>query len=237
MAGIFVSRPQPFSECSDCGILKLNFITGYADHMTIGGIIYLQDISQPRLHPSSQRNVEIFRNLCGSEALSSVIITTGKWDLLGDDVKVGVKRETQLKEALWTEVISAGGSVSRFEGTQESAWKIINAILHNVENTNHASCLQIQKELVDLLRCIPETDAGRTLKKKIASLQTIQRERVEEDGADDSECTKLKNINSELAALKIPLTKRLKIFFGLAVCFFLSVHHVFTHSSCTSVTI
>ena len=81
----------------------------------------------------------------------------------------------QLKEALWTEVISAGGSVSRFDGTQESAWKIINAILHNVENTNHASCLQIQKELVDLLRCIPETDAGRTLKKQIASNDTARK--------------------------------------------------------------
>ena len=78
--------------------------------MTISGMVYLQDISQPRLHPLSQWNVEIFRNLCGSDALSSVIITTGKWDLLRN-VNVGVKREKQLNKALWMEVISTGGLV------------------------------------------------------------------------------------------------------------------------------
>jgi hypothetical protein len=207
---------------------KPKFITSYAEDMTIGGMVYLQDISQPRLHPSSRRNVEIFRNLCGSDALSSVIITTGKWDLLSD-VNVGVKRENQLNNALWTEVISAGGLVGRFEGTHESAWKIIRAILDKVENTDHATCLQIQKELVDLLRRIPETGAGKTLRKKVKYLQTIQRERAEEDGAEASEQLKLRQINSELAALKIPLSRRLHVFFSVAVCFFLSVHQVFTH--------
>ena len=190
--------------------------------MTIGGIVYLQDISQPRLHPSSQRNVEIFRSLCGSDALSSVIITSGKWDLLRD-VEVGVKREKQLREVLWTEVIFAGGPVGRFEGTHESTWKIIRAILDKVQNTDHANCLQIQKELVDLLRRISETDAGKTLRKKIENIRTIQRERAEGEGADVYERLKLQQINRELAALKIPLSRRLHVFLApLYVLFFSS---------------
>jgi hypothetical protein len=60
--------------------------------MTIGGIIYLQDISQPCLQPSNKWNMGIFRDLCGSDALSSIVIATGKWDLL-TDVGVGVERE------------------------------------------------------------------------------------------------------------------------------------------------
>ena len=98
-----------------------------------------------------------------------------------------------------------------------------------VENTDHATCLQIQKELVDHYRCIPETGAGKTLRKKVKYLQMIQQERAEEDGAGASEQLKLRQINSELAALKIPLSRRLHVFFSIAVCFFLSVQQVFTH--------
>ncbi|KAF8810189.1 P-loop containing nucleoside triphosphate hydrolase protein, partial [Phlegmacium glaucopus] len=191
----------------------------YANNMTIGGIVYLQDISQSRLPPSSKRNVEIFRRLCGSDALSSVIIATGKWDLLKDENE-GLVREKQLQETLWTEVISAGASVRRFKGTHESAWKIISTVLDKVENTNQANFLTIQKELVDLLRKIPETGAGKALSQKIRSLRTIQRQRVEEhEGPDVSEDTKLKNINEQLKALEIPLSRRLQIFFGITVRF------------------
>lgn len=134
----------------------------YSNGMKIGGVIYLHDISLPRLHPASLRNIEVFRRLCGDRALSSVVLATTKWGLVNE--QDGTKREAQLLSGLWKDIISAGSSVDRFDNTRESAWRIIKRILHKFENTYNSDSLQIQGELVDFIYRIPETEGGKALR-------------------------------------------------------------------------
>lgn len=100
--------------------------------MKVAGVIFLHDISPPRLHPAALRNIEVLRGLCGDSALSSVFFMTTKWGLVTE--QDGNKREQQLCDGLWKDMIDAGSSVGRFDGTHESARTIVRNILQMFDN-------------------------------------------------------------------------------------------------------
>jgi hypothetical protein len=176
------------------------------------GVIYLHDISAVRTMRTlrtPRTNFDMFRKLCGEKAEAAVIIGTTKWSEVKHDV--GERREAELRNADWREIILGGLGVRRFEDSQRSAQSIVNAILDRVEQKNAVveprrldnseysarslveifdsrvepkipvgEVLQIQRELADLQRYIPETDAGNTLRYNFMQVLEMQEKITEE---------------------------------------------------------
>jgi hypothetical protein len=68
-----------------------------------------------------------FYRLCGQDALKNVILATTKW---GDVTReVGLRREQQLAENHWKDMLDSGAKMAQFNNTQESAWAIVDLVL------------------------------------------------------------------------------------------------------------
>ena len=74
------------------------------------------------------RNLEVFKKLCGDRALRSVVLGTTKWTEL-DSRSVGEQRLKELRDKYWLEMIECGSLVHDFDGTQQSAWKMVDSVL------------------------------------------------------------------------------------------------------------
>ena len=135
--------------------------------MKLGGIIYLLSIAD-KMKGTTRKNLDIFHQLCGDEALSKVrvVLGTTKWKQMNEGI--GENRERQLAKIFWSTMTASGSKMLRFDRTEKSARAFLDAILcqlkfgKNGEILND-NVLQIQKEIVDLSRRIPETAAGKRL--------------------------------------------------------------------------
>ena len=113
-------------------ILKLSqrFLThrSYSADTKLGGLIYLHDISLPRIKGTALRNLEVFKKLCGDRALRSVVLGTTKWTELASR-SVGEDRLKELCDKYWLEMIERGSFVHGFDDTQQSAWEMVDSVL------------------------------------------------------------------------------------------------------------
>lgn len=183
--------------------------------MKLAGVVYLYDISQTRMLGTTRKNLEMFRKLCGDDALKSVILATTKWGKI--DNQTGEQRESQLRQKFWKEMIENGSSMCRYFRTNASAWEMLHTIL---QERFDSTVLQIQKEVVDSEKLIPDTDAGMHLRELLEKALEIQKRRVNSDDnpqlAEAAE-NELRQVMNSLKVLKVPLARRLLIFFGVAV--------------------
>ena len=199
----------------------------YAQEMKLGGVIYLHEISQNRVLGTTRKNVKVFRELCGKEMLPNVVLATTKWGRVAAERGAAVEKQ-QLRDYLWKNMIESGSTMCRFQDTCESAWEITDIILGQIENTYQRGFLQIQEELVGLERRIPETNAGKELRKTLQSLLEIQR-RIELNGEDADSQARVefekrqaeihKSLNKQVEDLKVSLPRRLLTFLHLSVSF------------------
>ena len=163
----------------------------------------------------------MFDKLCGDDALKNVILATTKWSEV--ELDMGSRRENQLLDKYWSKMIAQGSRMARFMNTHESAWDIINLIL----DSDPIGAL-IQKELVDLQKILPETEAGKTLRCTLQQLLEAQRASVRqlqkdsEAGGDDGlrqrheETTKqLHSTLHQIQELQVPLGRRILQIFSL----------------------
>ncbi|ORX97296.1 P-loop containing nucleoside triphosphate hydrolase protein [Clohesyomyces aquaticus] len=129
----------------------LNWLeTSYRSGTRLNGIVYLHNISMPRLQGSAFQHLRMFRELCGDDALKAVVLATTFWSEV--DATLGEARETELKEdrMFWAKMIEKGSSVMRLELDRPSAVTILEAVASNAKVT-----LQAQKEMVkDELPCV-----------------------------------------------------------------------------------
>ncbi|KAH7914568.1 P-loop containing nucleoside triphosphate hydrolase protein, partial [Hygrophoropsis aurantiaca] len=188
----------------------------YSDEMKLTGVIYLHEISQTRMLGTTRKNFMMFHKLVGAEAARNVILTSTKWAHIKQEA--GRNREEQLVATFWKEMIESGSRIARFLGTHESAWEIINLIVER----NALEALHIQRELVDLGKLIPDTEAGNALRLTLQGLvethkQTISRlhgRELDEGGNDDLQRKlhdtekQLRELLSQVQNLKIPFYKR-----------------------------
>ena len=100
----------------------------YSADTKLGGLIYLHDISLPRMKGTALRNLEVFKKLCGDRALRSVVLGTTKWTEL-ESRSVGEDRLKKLRDNYWLEMIERGSFVHDFDDTQQSAWKVVDSVL------------------------------------------------------------------------------------------------------------
>ena len=191
--------------------------------MQVAGVIYLHGISQTRMQGTSRRNLAVFSRLCGDSALDKVILATTMWDVVRE--KEGAERELDLRGMFWKKMISQGSTMFRFTGTYESAWEIVHHIL---QPRSLSLTLLIQRELIDLQKLLPETEAGRCLREALEQILEKQKEvarglKDDQNLQQDEELRReyednQKKIRSTLAQiknLKIPLSQRTTRLFGL----------------------
>ena len=117
------------------------------------------------------RNLCMFRELCGDQAMKKVVLVTTMWNKGQTDSTLNL-RERSLFNNYWKEMIDNGASTARFLNSPDSAWKIIDLILKQRET----EVLLLQEELVDLKRTLNETQAGKTLYSYLQSLLADQRD-------------------------------------------------------------
>jgi hypothetical protein len=185
----------------------------YKDGKKVSGIIYLHDISQNRMFGAYRKNLTMFDKLCGDDAVKNVVLATTKWNSVAADV--GEQRQRQLSEKYWKTMLGNGSRVSRFKDTHESAWRIVDLILEH----QRIDSLQIQRELVDLQKCLPETEAGKILRvmlQELAQKLKVETQEQERDSPTyDAAMQHLSTTLKQVQDLKIPLSRRLAAFVSL----------------------
>ena len=192
-------------------------VISYGEGTRIAGIVYLQDITQSRFWVSVRRNLDMFRKLGGDEALKNVVLGTTKWDQV--KLEVGQRREIELRDRFWKEMIQYGSVIMRVKADSASAWEIINHILKN----SRVEVLRIQEELLELQKVIPETDAGRTLLYTLEDLrkQLLAQERTANMGDGQLRQEELEKLrkqirktSDDIQKLRVPSSEKIKRFSG-----------------------
>lgn len=130
----------------------------YQAGVKLSGILFLHRITDNRITNTVMRNLDMFQNLCGPDALSSIILVTTNWDQLrAMNIHEGIRNEEQLRNDYWRPLLDNGSNMLRFENTCSSAWNIVNSLPKNVVS------LEIQREMVEHGKPLLATAAGRSL--------------------------------------------------------------------------
>ncbi len=187
--------------------------------MKLGGMIYLHEISQSRMSGTARANTEVFQKLCGLNNMSSVFLVTTKWDDV--DINQGSKREIQLAERYWKDMIDGKAKQRRFMNDEKTGRAIISEILDLYKAREHDDlALQIQTELVNLQKIIPDTEAAKSLKHSLEDALEIQRQLAEkmktkgDRGGYREAQDSINRILEELGTLKVSFPRRLLAVFG-----------------------
>ena len=189
----------------------------YKGKAKLGGVIYLHDISAPRFSGTARRNLQMFRSLCGEDALENVVLGTTKWILNVPDSEL---RDEQLKDYYWKPLIEKGAVALRFDNTYHSAWKFIEELVGEQALIRRIA-LQIQTELAVDKKIIPETEAGRELRYTLQEILKIQEKLRNLNATDDEEARtqrqeaqeKIKVLTGQIQRLKIPILRPFSRFF------------------------
>ncbi|KAL2867705.1 P-loop containing nucleoside triphosphate hydrolase protein [Aspergillus lucknowensis] len=131
----------------------------YKNKILLHGIIYLHRITDIRMQGSAKKNLIMFRQLCGQDALKKVILVTTMWDKV--PAAEGARREKELIDTpeFWGWMLGKGSSCHRHNNTEASARSIVARL------SNHKAPIttDLQRQLVDEHKSLDQTSAGREL--------------------------------------------------------------------------
>ena len=190
--------------------------------MKLGGIIYLHDISHPRMLGADRQNLEVFQKLCSYKALSSVAIGITKLGEISQEL--GEKRCNELSSGYWKSMLEAGATVYPIENDATSARNLLTTILQNIKLSAGPSELrtesvEIQHEIVDQAKLVSETKAGKQLKSTLKEVLEMQK-KLANQAESDAERRKehsdnVNKLDVQINALKVPFSRRLLTALGL----------------------
>ena len=189
----------------------------YSSEMKLGGVIYLHDVSLTRMLGTTRKNLEVFQKLCGDDAFRSVILGTTKWgDVFKED---GDMRSQQLCENYWRDMLDHGSKVFKFEDSSKSAWAMVDSIVEL--NRSRAEVLQIQRELVDALKLIPDTEAGQKLRNDLDQVLKKLKEDRKAQKKDESKRLELDHeiaqVREQMKFMRVPVSQRVLGFLSLGI--------------------
>ncbi|KAF8345737.1 P-loop containing nucleoside triphosphate hydrolase protein [Amanita rubescens] len=173
----------------------------------LSGIIYLHRITDPRMGGISNRNLRLFKKLCGDDALKNVVVVTTRWDEIpGNDKEAMGRREDQLmktKGMFFEPLIAAGGRFLRHDNTFGSACRIMNQLLDN-----DPIALQIQVEMHDGKK-VEDTVAGAELRAEMNKLVEKQTSEMKDTRKEIEKAMAEKNdkLRNELEAERTRLQR------------------------------
>jgi hypothetical protein len=122
----------------------------------LNGIVYIHDITKPRMQGSAFKNIRMFQSLCGGAVLKNVILATSFWDQV--DPNYGEQREQELitSKEFWADMVAKGSKVMRLKRNRATSLAVLKEIAKNQKIE-----LQAQKEMVEQNKSISETKAGK----------------------------------------------------------------------------
>ncbi|WAO94668.1 AIG1-type G domain-containing protein [Fusarium falciforme] len=125
----------------------------YSVGFELKGIIYIHRIIDVRYAGSSIKTFEIFKRICGEEALKNVLLVTSRWNEV--DEATGADRERELRERIWAYMLGHGSCMSRFHGDRSSAVTLASQLL-----IKDPVVLRLQHEMIDEGKNLNDTTAG-----------------------------------------------------------------------------
>ena len=93
---------------------------------------------------TTRKNLDMFRKICGDEALKNVVVGTTKWSYVTPEF--GKQRERELQDRYWKGMLRQGSVAMRVHADSTSAWEIVNHILEN----DRVEFVRIREELLEL---------------------------------------------------------------------------------------
>ncbi|KAF8132016.1 P-loop containing nucleoside triphosphate hydrolase protein [Boletus edulis] len=212
---------------SDSDILRVIadwLIQKYPDgtSLKIAGIIYVHRITDNRMSGSAYKNLQMFGRLCGTVPLPRTRLITTMWDKAKDQ-NATVRRETQLRDDFWRQLIEGGASMYKFRNTNQSAQEIVESLL---EMGNNGEELLLQEELLEQQKRLNETEAGKMIYNRLQKLLADQKKMVKDLAEEakqqnnpdlvkslQAECDKidaqLQKTFEDIKEMKIPLPRRI----------------------------
>ncbi|KAK4499800.1 hypothetical protein PRZ48_007986 [Zasmidium cellare] len=135
----------------------VRFLTSqYKLGIRLQGVIYLHRITDVKMAGSALANFELFRDLCGDQALSNTVLLTTMWGELRDPSK-GWDRQHELREHYWGMMESRGAHIGEFDGTKESAEAVVGFLVDKEEHI----VLKVQEEIGQEGKPLKDTTAGK----------------------------------------------------------------------------
>lgn len=100
---------------------------------TVPIIIYLHRIQDNRIAGSAMRNLDSLKTIgnpgeASGGKLSNIALVTTMWSEIPNSSDVGERRERELKNDHWRDLLRMGCQYKRFDDSHKSAWSIINMI-------------------------------------------------------------------------------------------------------------
>ena len=189
--------------------------------MKLSGLLYFHRISDNRMAGTPLRNLGMFEELCGKNALQKVILTTTMWDEV--DQETGETREGELRSTYWRPMLQRNSTTNRFSRTRESAFTVIDPL---IDTANIRFSALLQQELKDMRKKLSSSSriAGQEL---VSTMELIlsQREdllrRIRGEIKRRDEMMILEGLQDEYQKLKINMEstmndmRRLKIPIGM----------------------
>ncbi|KAH6880664.1 P-loop containing nucleoside triphosphate hydrolase protein [Thelonectria olida] len=136
----------------------------YQQKIRLRGILYLHRISDNRMGGCAQKNLIMFKKLCGADGIKSVVFLTTFWEKV--DEAVGDSREQTLKDTpqFWQFFVERGAGVQRHLNNTDSALLAVSQFVPGwAEKPPEEVNLAIQTEMVDSGKNLDQTSAGQQL--------------------------------------------------------------------------
>ncbi|KZT74202.1 P-loop containing nucleoside triphosphate hydrolase protein [Daedalea quercina L-15889] len=173
--------------------------------LKVSGVIYMHRISDRRVGGIARENFRLFEKICGEGAMKNVLIVTTMWEDV--DERIGQAREQELatKSLFFQTAMKQGASMDRLQNNPDSAKWVVSRFLPNPYRR-----LQMQRELVDENKQVPETEAGGILSDILKQQQERhQREmnKLREELQRESDRAEMSRIREELRRTKEELRR------------------------------
>lgn len=139
----------------------------YALGVELKGIIYVHRITDVRYSRGGVKTFDVFKKICGTEAMGNVLLMTSRWDDKGFDAALGAQREQELRDQFWAYMLENGSTIGRFHGDRDSALALASQLLYK-----KPVVLDLQRELMDENKSLRETAAGAYLNENLADMKT-----------------------------------------------------------------
>ena len=153
----FLKQSSVLSSSShECSLNDASHLA-YRDErgVKVSGVIYMHRISDRRVGGIARENFRLFEKICGEGAMKNVVIVTTMWEDVEENVGKAREQELATKSLFFQTAIQQGANMDRLQNNSESAKRVVSRFLPNPYRR-----LQMQRELVDENKQVPETEAG-----------------------------------------------------------------------------
>ncbi|KAF2807467.1 uncharacterized protein BDZ99DRAFT_447871 [Mytilinidion resinicola] len=147
-------------------------IGAFQRELRISGIVYLHQITAPRLEGSSLRGLNAFKALCGEESYPGIALATTRWDEVDEDEGALRQQELCSKAHFWGDLKKGGCHITKLSVGRPSALKLIQHIVKQ----DHRLILRLQRQMIHENKLIHETDLGQVVYcKALADQEALDR--------------------------------------------------------------